>query len=101
MGQKVNPISFRLGPVKDWKSRWFNRKNYRIFLEEDFRLREFIEKKLVKAAVESIDIVRSGNVISINIRSARPGLIIGRGGKGMEDLQKDLLNVPFVCVKVR
>lgn len=93
MGQKVNPISFRLGLIKDWKSRWFDRKNYSAFLEEDYRLRQHIEAKLIKAAVESIDIVRSGKAITVTIKSARPGMIIGRGGKGLEDVQKDLKKI--------
>ncbi len=91
MGHKVNPISFRLGFVKDWKSRWFSRKNYPRFLEEDSEIRNFVEHKLKKASVESVEITRSGSAISITIKTARPGLVIGRGGKGLEELQKKLI----------
>jgi small subunit ribosomal protein S3 len=87
MGQKTNPIAFRLGVVKDWKSRWFSRKNLGAFLEEDYLIRTVLEERLARASVESIDIVRSGNTVSVTVRSARPGLIIGRGGKGLEELQ--------------
>lgn len=74
----------------DWKSRWFDKKNYREFLEEDFAVRSWLEEKLAKASVESINITRSANLLFVTVKSARPGLIIGRGGKGLEDLQKGL-----------
>ncbi len=90
MAHKINPIAFRLGVQKDWKSRWFNIKNFKFFLEEDFTIREWLGKKLEKASLESVDIVRSGNSVSIVIKSSRPGLIIGRGGKGLEELQTGL-----------
>ena len=87
MGHKIHPTGFRLGTIKDWKSRWFSPKHHQHFLEEDYRLRQYIERKLERAAVESIVITRSGNAISITIFSARPGLVIGRGGKGLEELR--------------
>ena len=90
MGHKINPTSFRLGIQKDWKSRWFNIKNRRAYLEEDYVARTWLDKKLEKASIDSIDILRSGNSISIIIKSARPGIIIGRGGKGLEELQTGL-----------
>ena len=90
MGHKINPLAFRLGIQKDWKSRWFDVKNFKAYLEEDYVARTWIEKKLEKASVDSVDIFRSGNSISIVIKSARPGIIIGRGGKGLEDLQAGL-----------
>ncbi|MBI4120438.1 MAG: 30S ribosomal protein S3 [Parcubacteria group bacterium] len=90
MGHKINPTAFRLGVTRDWKSRWFDKKNYREFLEEDFAVRSWLEEKLAKASVESVNITRSANLLSVTIKSARPGLIIGRGGKGLEDLQKGL-----------
>lgn len=93
MGHKINPISFRLGVHGAWKSRWFNSKRYREFLEEDFVIRSWLYKKLDKASVESVDISRSGNSVLVTVRSARPGMVIGRGGKGLEDLQKGLKQV--------
>ena len=99
MAHKINPVAFRLGIQRDWKSRWFNKKNFRNFLEEDFIIRSWLEKKLDKASLESVEITRSGNSITIIIKSARPGIIIGRGGKGLEELQQGLkkeLNKIFV-----
>jgi small subunit ribosomal protein S3 len=90
MGHKIHPTAFRIGLVKDWKSRWFGKKNYQKFLEEDFVLRTAIEVRLAKAAVEDVQITRSGGTVFLTVRSARPGLIIGRGGKGLEDLQRSL-----------
>ncbi len=93
MGHKINPVAFRLGIQKDWSSRWYSEKNRIVFLREDFSIREFLKNKLVKASVDGIDIVRSGNSISISIRSARPGMIIGRGGKGLDELQQGIKKV--------
>ena len=90
MGHKINPLAFRLSVFHDWKSRWFDEKNYREFLEDDFVVRSWLENKLAKASVESINIARSTNSLAVTIKSARPGLIIGRGGKGLEDLQRGL-----------
>jgi small subunit ribosomal protein S3 len=91
MGQKVNPFSYRLGIIRDWKSRWFDMKNYKQYLKEDVELREFLEKKLAKAAVENIIIERSANTMTIGIHSARPGIIIGRGGTGAETLKAEII----------
>ncbi|MDP3800353.1 MAG: 30S ribosomal protein S3 [bacterium] len=93
MGHKINPVAFRLGIQKDWSSRWYSEKNRVVFLREDFSIREFLKNKLVKASVDGVDIVRSGNSISISIRSARPGMIIGRGGKGLDELQQGIKKV--------
>ncbi len=91
MGQKVSPISFRLGTLQTWKSKWLVQgKNYRKFLEEDVRMRTFVFNKLKDAAIARIDIERSPNMINIIISSGRPGMIIGRGGTGIEDLKRGL-----------
>lgn len=88
MGQKVNPVAFRLGGVQNWKSRWFTTKRYQEFLKEDYLIRNFLLAKLIKAGVDRIDIERSANFLEVIIQAARPGLIIGRGGSGIEDLKK-------------
>ncbi|MFH1551409.1 MAG: 30S ribosomal protein S3 [bacterium] len=93
MGRKVHPFVFRIGTVNKWKSRWFSRKNYKEFLEQDVKLREFIMKKLVKAGINLIEIERSANLINVIVQTARPGLAIGRGGSGAEDLKKELKGV--------
>ncbi|MBU2037260.1 30S ribosomal protein S3 [Patescibacteria group bacterium] len=90
MGQKVNPVAFRLGGTQNWKSRWFTTKRYQEFLKEDYLIRDFLTTKLTKAGVDKIEIERSANFLSVIIVAARPGLIIGRGGSGVEDLKKEI-----------
>jgi small subunit ribosomal protein S3 len=91
MGHKVDPRAYRLGISKDWLSRYFVRKGLAQFLEEDLLIRETIKDKLGRVGIESIEIERTSNdAISIKIKSSRPGLIIGRGGSGVEDLKKTL-----------
>ena len=95
MGKKINPFLHRLGVIRDWKSKWFNTNKFSEYLRKDIELRRFLEKKLKKAAVEDIIIERSANNIIVNIHSARPGIIIGRGGTGAEELKtiiKKMLN---------
>lgn len=91
MAHKTRPNSFRLGITKPWVSRWFWKKDNRYLLEEDCLIRQIIEKKILPAGIDAIEIERVGEQIKIIIRSARPGLIIGRGGKGIEELQKLLV----------
>ncbi len=93
MGHKVHPYIFRLGIVNDWKSKWFSRKKYKDFLEQDVKLRSFIAKKLDKAGINSIKIERSVNFINIIIGASRPGLVIGRGGSGAEELKKEIKEI--------
>lgn len=90
MGRKINPFSYRLGNIRTWKSNWFNAGNYKEYLKNDIQVRTYLEKKLAKAAVESINIERSSNSITINISTARPGVVIGRGGTGAEDLKAEI-----------
>lgn len=92
MGQKINPFLHRLGNLRDWKSRWFNSRNYKNYLKSDIKLRAFLEEKLAKAAIADIIIERSTNSIVINIYSSRPGVIIGRGGTGVEELKSNIAN---------
>ena len=91
MGQKVNPVSFRLQLKKDWQSRWITKKGYRDNLIADLKLRQKALDKLSRnAGVSRIDIERTQNSINITIHTARPGVIIGRGGAGIEDLKRTL-----------
>jgi small subunit ribosomal protein S3 len=90
MSRKVNPKVFRLKNAADWESRWLSKKNLPLYLEEDFRIREFLTKKLKDCSVQNIEIERFANKVSVLINTSRPGLIIGRGGKGAEDLKKEL-----------
>lgn len=93
MGQKVNPIGFRLGVTETWSSRWYKKKGYAEQLKQDFFLREYITKRLEGAGVSSVDIERAANRVKINVRTARPGLVIGKKGKDIEDLRAELRRV--------
>lgn len=90
MSHKVHPKAFRLGKLADWNSRWFDIKKFPKYLEEDFKIRELFKKKIGKLGVEKIEIERFSGKLNIIIFSARPGLIIGRGGSGVEELKKEL-----------
>ena len=93
MSHKVHPKSFRLRDSADWTSRWLSKKNTPQLLEEDFKIRTFLKKKLKECSVESIEIERFAGKTNVVVNSARPGLIIGRGGKGAEDLKKEIEKV--------
>ncbi|MES2222992.1 MAG: 30S ribosomal protein S3, partial [Acidobacteriota bacterium] len=90
MGQKVHPYGLRLGINKPWKSRWFVERGYSNLLVEDVQLRRELKEKLKSAGVSSIEIERPGNKLRIIIRTARPGIIIGRKGAEIEKLKTDL-----------
>ncbi|MCK4781982.1 30S ribosomal protein S3 [Candidatus Parcubacteria bacterium] len=90
MTHKVHPRIFRIKKITDWDSRWVSKANLAKYLEEDFRIREFLEKTLKDAWIERIEIERFPNKLSVIINTARPGLIIGRGGKGIEQIKKRL-----------
>jgi small subunit ribosomal protein S3 len=90
LGQKVNPIGFRLGIYKTWDSRWFAGKEYGDFVLEDYQIRKFLRKRLVQAGVSKIEIERAANKIRIKIHTARPGLVIGKKGAEIENLKRDL-----------
>ncbi len=97
MGQKVNPISFRLETVKnspEWLSSWYaEKKKYAIFLMEDKKIRDFLQKKLNAAGIVSVHIERSVKKIKLTLVVSRPGLVIGRGGKELEAIKKDVLKL--------
>jgi len=93
MGQKVNPVVFRIGHTEEWKSRWYSKKDYKTYLKQDVTLRDFLTKKLAKAAVDRIEIERSANIINVIIKTARPGIIIGRGGGGIEQIKEDIMKI--------
>lgn len=89
MGHKINPNSFRLGILTPWQSRWFaKKKGFKNLLEEDALIRRVIRQKIAQAGVAAIEISRTAKQCRITVRAARPGLIIGRGGQGAEDLKK-------------
>ena len=90
MGQKVNPIGFRLGIIKTWDSRWYAKADYAKLLHEDLKLRAFLKKRLYNSGVSKIEIERAASKAKINIYTARPGLIIGKKGSEVETLKKEL-----------
>ena len=91
MGQKVNPIGYRLGVNKDWDSRWYaNKKDFGTTLNKDLKIREYLKKNLKDAAVASIVIERKKNRVDVTINTAKPGVIIGRGGEDIDKLRKAL-----------
>ena len=92
MGQKVHPIGFRLGVTKDWKSKWFaDKKRYSQILHEDLKIRQFIEEKYKQAGVADVIIERLGEKIRVKILASKPGIVIGRKGAEVEELNKILL----------
>ena len=90
MGQKVNPIGFRLGINKTWSSKWFAKKNYSDFVLEDFEIRKFLKKRLTQAGVSKIDIERAASKVRVKIHTARPGLVIGKKGAEIENVKRAL-----------
>lgn len=100
MGQKVHPKGFRLNTVTGWDSRWFSRRDFPALLREDVHVRDFLLRALREASVDRVDIERSGNAITIIIRTGKPGAIIGRAGTGAEELKRKLMERFFRGKKV-
>lgn len=90
MGQKVNPIGFRLGITRTWDSRWFAKRDYARLLHEDIALRKFLKGKLYSAGISKIDIERAASKVKINVHTARPGIVIGKKGAGVEQLKAEV-----------
>jgi small subunit ribosomal protein S3 len=90
MGQKTHPIGFRLGIIRTWSSKWYEEKQYTKWLHEDIKLKAFIKKRLQNAGVSSVEVERAANKAKINIFTARPGIVIGKRGAGIETLKKEV-----------
>ena len=94
MGQKVNPHGFRVGVIKDWDSRWMAKKGqFADFIVEDDKIRKFIKKKHYEAGISKIEIERAANKVSVSIYTAKPGMVIGQKGAGMEAMRADLFKL--------
>jgi small subunit ribosomal protein S3 len=93
VGQKINPTGLRVGIIKDWESRWFADKDYADLLHEDYVVREYIEKRLKDASVSKIEIERAANRLNISLHTAKPGMVIGKGGSEIETLRTDITNL--------
>ncbi|AAT05364.1 30S ribosomal protein S3 [Listeria monocytogenes] len=90
MGQKVHPIGMRIGVIRDWDSKWYAEKDYADFLHEDLRIRDYVAKRLSDASVSRVEIERAANRVNITIHTAKPGMVIGKGGSEVEALRKNL-----------
>lgn len=91
MGQKINPIGFRLGVIRDWDSKWYaNDKDFGDLLIEDVKIREYLTEKLKDSAVSRIEIERAANRVNITIHTAKPGMVIGRGGAEVENIRTEI-----------
>ena len=91
MGQKVNPHGLRVGVIKDWDSKWYaDKKNFADLLVEDNNIRNYVKKKLYAAGISKIEIERAANRVKISINTAKPGMVIGRGGAGVEELRTEI-----------
>jgi small subunit ribosomal protein S3 len=90
LGQKVHPYGFRLGIIKDWRSRWYAEKEYAPNLQEDLRIRGYVKQRLIHAGVSSVEIERKSSRVHVIIHTARPGIVIGKKGAEIENLKKDL-----------
>jgi small subunit ribosomal protein S3 len=100
MGQKINPRGLRIGITSNWKSRWFSKKEYVKQLKEDLEIRRMVEERLRNAAIGSVEIERSSGLVRVIVKTARPGIIIGRGGTGVEDLKKAVKEKFFKTRKI-
>lgn len=90
MGQKISPIGFRIGIIKDWNSRWYAEKDYKELLHEDLQVRSFINKELEGAGISTIEIGRAASNLRVTIHTAKPGMVIGKGGSGVDKLRRVL-----------
>lgn len=90
MGQKVHPLGLRLGIIKDWDARWFAERDYAEMLHEDLKIRRTLKKRLYASGVAKVEIERAANRIKVTIHTARPGMVIGRGGAEVENIRRDL-----------
>lgn len=90
MGQKVSPIGLRVGVIRDWESKWFAEKDYATLLHEDLKVREYVLKQLKDASVSTVEIERAANRLNVTVHTAKPGMVIGKGGSEVEKLRKAL-----------
>ncbi len=90
MGQKVHPIGLRIGIIRDWESKWYAGKDYAKLLHEDLRIRDYILHKLKDASVPKVEIERAANRVNVSVHTAKPGIVIGKGGAEVETLRNEL-----------
>ncbi|WP_068620411.1 30S ribosomal protein S3 [Paenibacillus tuaregi] len=93
MGQKVNPVGLRVGIIRDWESKWYAGKDFGDLLLEDVKIREHLKGKLKESAVSRIEIERAANRVNVTIHTAKPGMVIGKGGSEVENLRNDITKI--------
>ncbi len=93
MGQKVNPVGLRIGIIRDWESRWFAEKDYGVLLLEDIEIRKYLKKKLKDSGVSHIEIERAASKVNVTIQTAKPGVVIGKGGIEVENIRNYIANL--------
>jgi small subunit ribosomal protein S3 len=93
LGQKIHPIGYRVGVIRDWDSRWYATKEMGVLIAEDAKIRKFVKKKLYQAAISRIEIERSPNRVKVLLHTAKPGIIIGRGGRGADELRDEITKI--------
>jgi len=93
VGQKVHPKGFRIGIIRNWDSNWYADRDYADLLHEDYKIREMIKERFYTAGISKVEIQRTGNRVKITIHTAKPGIVIGRGGTEVEKLKQDLINL--------
>jgi small subunit ribosomal protein S3 len=90
LGHKVHPTGFRLGVIKDWQSKWYSDTHYAEFVREDYKLREEIKAKYPEASISLVEIDRQAKDVTVTLHTARPGIVIGRGGQRVEEMRQHL-----------
>jgi len=100
MGQKVHPTGFRIGVIYDWQSKWFAGNDYRHLLQEDIKVRNYLEKSMADAGVARVEIERNANIVSVTIHTAKPGIVIGRGGQKVDELRGELESLTGKRIRV-
>lgn len=100
MGQKTNPIGFRLGGIRDWEAKWYADKHYADLLLEDMRVRKAIREQYSEAGISTVEIVRLGNEVSVTVHTSRPGVVIGRGGQRVDEMRALLESLTGKRVKL-
>ncbi len=93
MGNKVSPIGLRLGIIRDWDANWFADKDYQKLLHEDLKIRDYIEENQENSGISKVKIERAANRVRVSVHTAKPGMVIGKGGSGVEKLRRDLENL--------
>jgi small subunit ribosomal protein S3 len=93
VGQKVNPVGLRIGIIRDWESKWYAGKDFGDLLLEDVRIREHLKKRLKDSAVSRVEIERAANRVNVTIHTAKPGMVIGKGGSEVENLRNEITKI--------